>query len=112
MKLLKMKYLTIEIFVFNIYIFFNCGNSMSVEDLLSKSMEVFQPRHCVLWTNLFDGAISKSQYLTNNHLFLKILLNTTPASQISITKSVPFVSGTYFYNVSISAPIHYFYFIA
>ena len=106
-----MKSLVIIICLFSLCILLNYGNSITVEELVTKSVEEVKPRHCVLWTNLFDGAANKSQHLKNYQRFLKNLLSKIPTLQKSMNKSTRFVPGKYVYDVNISAPMHYFFIV-
>ena len=108
---LKMKSLKF-LYVLNFFILWDSAYTISVEDVVAKSVEVVKPHHCVLWTNLFDGEVNKSKHLKNYQLFLKNLLSKTPTLQRSMNKSAAFVPGKYVYDVNISAPIHYIYFIS
>ena len=107
-----MKSLLTIICIFNFNILLSCGKKISVEDVVGKSIEEVKPHHCILWTNLFDGVIYNSQHLKSHQRFLKNLLSKVPTTQMSINKPTSFTPGFYLYDVNISAPIHYFYFIA
>ena len=74
------------------------------------SIEQEKPHDCILWTNLFDGTVEKSQHLNNYQGFLKNLLNQIPTKQMTMNKQIYFDEDEFFlYNVNISAPIHYFF---
>ena len=107
-----MKAYTVIIGTFSFCVLIKNANSVSVEELLNMSIGEVQPHHSILWTNIFDSNVDKSKHLKNYRNFLKNLLSQVPTTQISMNKPTSFNEDTYLYDVNISAPIHYFFFIA
>ena len=104
-----MKFLTVIIGALSFCVLWNISWSMSVQDLVARSVKEVKPRQCVVWTSIADGYVKK-EHLNNYQLVLKNLSSTIPAKVIDINNGVSFTrSSNYLYNVNISAPMHYFF---